>query len=46
MQHDPTKTKFEYLKHNNLRPQYESGLKALIVQYIINEIKNDVIVSV
>lgn len=30
MQHDPTKTRFEYLKHNNLRPQYESGLKALM----------------
>lgn len=30
MQHDPKKTKFEYLKHNNLRPQYESGLKALM----------------
>lgn len=30
MQHDPSKTKFEYLKHHNLRPQYESGLKALM----------------
>lgn len=30
MQHDPKKTKFEYLKHNNLRPQYESGIKSII----------------
>lgn len=30
MQHDPTKTKFEYLKHHNLRPQYEAGLKGIL----------------
>lgn len=30
MQHDEKKTKFEYLKHNNLRPQYESGLKSIL----------------
>ena len=34
MQHDPTKTKYEYLKHHNLRPQYESGLNALMVMDI------------
>ena len=30
MQHDPLKTKYEYLKHNDLRPKYESGLNALL----------------
>ncbi|MBI5590633.1 MAG: class I SAM-dependent methyltransferase [Deltaproteobacteria bacterium] len=30
MQHDPIKTKYEYLKHNNLRPQYESGLNGIL----------------
>jgi len=30
MQNDPTKTKYEYLKHHNLRPQYESGLNAIL----------------
>ena len=30
MQHDPTKTEYEYLKHHRLRPQYEAGLKALM----------------
>jgi hypothetical protein len=30
MQHNPEKLKYEYLKHHNLRPQYESGLNAIL----------------
>lgn len=37
MQHDPTKTKYEYLKHHNLRPQYEFGLKSILEMDISKE---------
>lgn len=37
MQHDPDKTKFEYLKHHHLRPQYEEGLKAILDMDISKE---------
>src|SRR6185369_13214278 len=30
MQHDPTQTKYEYLKHHGLRPDYEAGLNAIL----------------
>jgi hypothetical protein len=28
MQHDPTQTKYEYLKHHGFASQYAEGLKA------------------
>jgi predicted O-methyltransferase YrrM len=37
MQHDPSKTKFEYLKHHNLRPKYAEGLKAILDMDISKE---------
>ena len=37
MQHDPSQTKYEYLKHHNLRPQYASGLKAIMEMDISKE---------
>jgi hypothetical protein len=37
MQHAPSQTKYEYLKHHNLRPQCAFGLKALMEMDIIKE---------
>jgi predicted O-methyltransferase YrrM len=37
MEHDPTKVKYEYLRHHSLRPEYAAGLNALMEMDISKE---------